>query len=148
MAPEEEPVAYRQDLSNSAKRHLRAANELHGLATGGSQPGCRAVAGYLFGLAGELAVKAIMRDSGMAPLAAERRRDDPFYAHFPELKSRLLDTARGRRSGELVKIAQMSSLFGNWDTEMRYAPTQDIQDAWVQAWKACAHDLVSRMELP
>jgi len=83
-------MAYKQAFLNSAKRHLRAAHELRGLTSGGSQPGCKAVAGYLFGLSGELAVKAMMRDSGMTPLSPDRRRDDPFFAHFPELKSRLL----------------------------------------------------------
>ena len=141
-------MAYRQDLSNSAKRHLRAADELCGLTSGGSQPGCQAVAGYLFGLSGELAVKAMMRDSGMMPLTADRRRDDPFYAHFPELKSRLLDTLAGRRSGELRKIAEAAALFNNWDTDMRYAPTADIASAWVESWKTSAHDLVTRMDSP
>ncbi len=139
-------MAYRQDLSNSAKRHLRAADELHAMSSSGSQPGCRAVAGYLFGLSGELAVKAIMRQSGMMPMAPDCRRDDPFYAHFQELKSLLRDTVKGRRSGELKKIAEMSTLFQNWDTDMRYAPTEDIQQAWVEAWKISAHDLVHRME--
>ena len=141
-------MAYRQDLLNSAKRHLRAADELHGLTSAGSQPACRAVAGYLFGLSGELAVKAMMRDSGMVPLAVDRRRDDPFYAHFPELKSRLRDTLKGRRSGELRRISETSALFQNWDTDMRYAPTADIQDAWVDSWKISARDLVDRMDSP
>ncbi|OYX15549.1 MAG: hypothetical protein B7Z15_00025 [Rhizobiales bacterium 32-66-8] len=139
-------MAYRQDLSNAAKRHLRAANELCGLTAAGCQPGCKAVAGYLFGLSGELAVKAMMQDSGMVPLAPDRRREDPFYAHFPDLKSRLLDTAKGRRSGELRKLAEMSMLFQNWDTEMRYAPTADIEDSWVSAWRMSAHDLANRMD--
>ena len=139
-------MGYRQDLRNAAKRHLRAADELYALTLGGSQPGCRAVAGYLFGLSGELAVKAMMRDSGMVPLATDRRRDDPFYVHFPHLKSLLVFAARGRRSGELRRIAD-SSLFQNWSTNMRYAPTEDIQDPWVDTWKDGAHDLVNRMDL-
>ena len=140
-------MAYRQDVSSSAKRHLRAANELHAVVSRGSQPGCKAVAGYLFGLSGELAIKAMMRESGMKPLAADRRRDDPFYAHFPELKTRLLLTLSGRRAGELRKIVETNSLFQNWNTEMRYAPTEDIEDAWVESWKVSAHDLVHRMDL-
>ena len=139
-------MSYRQDLSNAAKRHLRAANELHGLTSGGSQPGCRAVAGYLFGLSGELAVKAMMRDSGMVPLAGDRRSDDPYFAHFPELKSRLRNAKIGRRSSELRIIAETSALFQNWDTDMRYAPTGDINHAWVDSWKISAHDLVNRMD--
>ena len=142
-------MAYRQDLSTSAKRHLRAAQELRSTTSAGSQPGCKAVAGYLYGLSGELAVKAIMRDSGMVPLGQESRKDDPFYAHFPDLKTQLRDTARGRRSGELRlrKVAETSALFQNWDTDMRYAPTGDIQDAWIEAWRMSAEDLVARMDL-
>lgn len=138
-------MAYEQDLSNSARRHLRAANELCGLAAAGAQPGCKAVAGYLYGISGELAVKAIMRDSGMRPMAQTERGDDPYFAHFPELKSRLLDTAQGRRSGELRVIAE-STAFQHWDTSMRYAPTSDIREAWIEDWKAAAHKLVSKMD--
>jgi hypothetical protein len=138
-------MAYRQDISNSARRHLRAADELYGATSGGSQPGCRAVAGYLFGLSGELAIKAMMRDSGMRPLTADRRRDDPFYAHFPDLKVRLLASLVGRRSGQLRIIAETRALFQNWDTDMRYAPTADIDHAWIESWKTSAHDLVDRM---
>lgn len=141
-------MAYRQDFVNSARRHLRAAEELHQNESAGAQPGCKAVAGYLFGLSGELAVKAIMRDSGMTPLPDERRRDDPYYAHFPTLKPLLLDNASGRRSGELRTIAETASLFQNWDTNMRYAPTEDIQDRWIDSWRTAARELVNRMDVP
>jgi hypothetical protein len=139
-------VAYRQDLLVAARRHFRAANELHDTASAGAQPGCKAVAGYLFGLSGELAVKAMMRDSGMAPLPNENRRDDPYYAHFPELKERLKDVAAGRRAGELREIAESPALFRNWDTQMRYAPTADIRADWISAWKTSATNLILRMD--
>lgn len=79
------PMPYTQNLRNAADRHFTAAKVLHQHSSGGSQPGCKTVAGYLFGIAGELAIKELMRDSGMRPLPAEDRRDDPFYAHFPAL---------------------------------------------------------------
>ena len=139
-------MPYRKDFAVSARRHLRAADELHATASAGSQPGCGAVAGYLFGLSGELAVKEIMRSSGMMPLSAQERRDDPFYAHFPELKTRLRDAAQGRRAGELRKIAETATLFQHWDTDMRYAPTADVNGAWVEAWKSSAHELFNRMD--
>jgi hypothetical protein len=145
---ENRTVAYRNDFVNAARRHFRAATELHDVTSPGSQPGCRAVAGYLFGLSGELAVKAMMRDSGMVPLASGPRRDDPYYAHFPELKERLKDLASGRREGELRKVAESKALFQNWDTQMRYAPTADIEGAWIAAWKASAADLINRMDIP
>jgi hypothetical protein len=91
------------------------------------------------------AVKEMMRESGMRPLGADNRRDDPFYAHFPELKTHLRDTAKGRRGDELRKIGENAGLFQYWDTKMRYAPTADIEDAWVESWRISAHDLVDRM---
>lgn len=139
-------MPYRQDLSNSARRHLRAADTLQEVNTAGAQPGCKAVAGYLFGLCGELATKAMMSDSGMTPLAAADRRHDPFYAHFPTLKILLKNTASGRRAVQLRRIAETAALFQNWDTNMRYAPTSDVQDAWVAAWSASARDLISQMD--
>jgi hypothetical protein len=138
-------MAYGQDLQGSARRHLRAATELHQIASAGSQPGCKAVAGYLFGLAGELAVKALMRDSGMTELPREERRDDPYYAHFPELATQLRDTVKGRRSGELSAIAR-SNHFQNWSTDMRYASTVEVQPKWIDAWKASAHSLLQKMD--
>ncbi|MDL2403079.1 hypothetical protein [Rhizobium mayense] len=140
-------MAYRQDLISAARRHLRSAQRLYETSAAGDQPGCKAVAGYLFGLAGELALKAAMRNSGMAQLSKEERRSDPFFAHFPALKTLLLDSAKGRRAGELVKLAEQSQLFQNWDTDMRYAPTDDIQLTWVDAWKTSAEDLVQRMDI-
>jgi hypothetical protein len=139
-------MAYSQDMRKAARRHLRAAQILHGQASAGDQPGCKAVAGYLFGLAGELAVKELMRDSGMNPLPPTERRDDPFFAHFPELKTMLSMAAKGRRSEELRRFSEDSSLFQNWDIEMRYAPTKDIKTNWVETWKVSAERLIERME--
>jgi hypothetical protein len=137
-------MAYSQDFRKSALRHLKAAQVLHGWAGPGDQPGCRAVAGYLFGLAGELAVKELMRNSGMKPSQEANRRDDPFFAHFPVLKT-MLSTATGLRSGELRKVSEDPSLFQNWNTDMRYAPTKDIDVRWIDAWKASAERLIDRM---
>ncbi len=138
-------MVYTQDVKVAARRHLRSAKVLHAENSAGAQPGCRAVAGYLFGLAGELAVKQIMRDSGMKPLVVADRRDDPFYAHFPQLK-KMLSTAQGRRSGELRQLSEDSSLFQDWAIDMRYAPTTEISEKRVDAWKVSAEALLDRME--
>ena len=63
-------MAYSHDYQISARRHLKDAEPLYALNTAGAQPGAKAVAGYLYGLAGELAVKRMMIQSGMRPLAA------------------------------------------------------------------------------
>lgn len=138
-------MAYSQDMRKAAHRHLRAAQILYDQVGAGNQPGCKAVAGYLFGLAGELAVKVLMRASGMNPLPPEQRRDDPFFAHFPELRT-MLSVAKGRRSEELRRFSEDSNLFQQWDTAMRYAPTKDIKPDWVERWRASAEQLIERME--
>lgn len=138
-------MAYSQDMRVAAHRHLRSAKILYGQAGRGDQPGCRAVAGYLFGLAAELAIKKLMFDSGMRPLADTDHRDDPFFAHFPRLKT-MLGMAVGRRSGELRQLSEDPRLFQNWDTDMRYAPTKEIDPRWVETWKVAAEQLIERME--
>jgi hypothetical protein len=83
----------------------------------------------------------------MQPMEHDQRRDDPFYAHFEHLKSCLMDAIKGRRAGELLGIAESTSLFQFWSTDMRYAPTTDILDNWVQAWQESALSLVAKMDL-
>jgi hypothetical protein len=138
-------MAYSQNVRAAARRHYRAAQILYEQNGAGDQPRCKAVAGYLFGIAGELAVKEIMRASGITPLSEKERRDDPFFAHFPALK-RMLATAHGRRSGELRRISEDPRLFQNWDTSMRYAPAEDIRLGWVDEWMGAAEELIGRMD--
>ncbi|WEZ83663.1 hypothetical protein P6U16_02260 [Rhizobium sp. 32-5/1] len=130
-------------MAGSARRHLKAALKLYAEEQPGEQPGCRAVSGYLFGLAGELALKHMMSCSGMKPNPNDKR-NDPFYAHFPSLRTMVADVAHGRLQGALKRISD-SGVFENWSTEMRYAPTTQIQAAWVDKWKAQATDLVNKL---
>ncbi len=138
-------MAYSLNVRVAARRHYRSAQVLYEQNGAGDQPRCKAVAGYLFGIAGELAVKELMRASGMKPLPEKDRRDDPFFAHFPALK-RMLATAQGRRSGERRRISEDPRLFQNWDTSMRYAPDKDIRLAWVDEWKGAAGGLIGQMD--
>lgn len=140
-------MPFRQDFAQSARRHLRAAQRLHESDLSGDQPGCRAVAGYLFGLAGELAFKEMMRASGMRPLPADRRADDPFWQHFPTIRTLIIQMASRRRQRELWTLAQDPNLFQNWDIAMRYGKTSDIREEWVSAWQRSAEQLVERMAL-
>jgi hypothetical protein len=133
-------MPYSIDFRRAARRHLEAADKLHRAAKR------RDVAGYLYGLSAELAVKEMMRSSNMRPLDSTKRREDPFYAHFPELKTMLRDSASGRRHGDLRRIAEDSRLMQNWDTAMRYAPATDIQETWVENWAEQARELVARMD--
>jgi hypothetical protein len=139
-------MAYSHDYQISARRHLKAAEVLYALNSSGAQPGAKAVAGYLYGLAGELAVKQMMTQSGMRPLADDQRRNDPFYKHFPDLKSFLLTAAAGRRSGELLNVARTAQIFQEWSTDMRYAPTQEVSARRVDGWQNDAKKLIDQME--
>lgn len=140
-------MKYSQDPADSARRHLSAAISLHNDNEPGTRPGNRAVAGYLFGLAGELALKKMMLDSGMRPRTDAQKSDDPFFAHFPTLLTLLRNSAKGRRQGDLVKHAANPKLFHDWGTGMRYAPTQDIRDEWTNDWRSHAEALVQAMNL-
>lgn len=102
------------------------------------------VAGYLFGVAAECAVKQVMSESGMVP-RPEQRRDDPFYAHFPVLKTMLRSTAKGRRAGVLREWSEDGSFMREWDTDMRYAPAKDIKKSDVAKWRADAKRVIDAM---
>jgi hypothetical protein len=104
------------------------------------------VAGYVYGVATECAVKELMRASGMRPRPENERRDDPFYAHFPALKTLLTRLAQGRRQGDLEKLARDGAFMNQWDTDMRYAPKEDISDKQVEGWKADAERALLMME--
>ena len=99
-----------------------------------------------YGVAAECALKQIMRESGIRPLPPEQRRDDPYYAHFPTLKTMLCDNIHGRRQGELRGYAEDDNLMSEWDTDMRYAPGREITERRVDRWREHASRLVHAME--
>lgn len=117
-----------QNLKVSAIHHLEAAGKL-------SEAGRKDIAGYLYGWSAECAVKQIMLDSGMRPATDGERRNDPFFAHFEELKTLLRDAIRGRRGADLRKLVDNSSFMQHWHTSMRYSDGKCIQDRWIERWK-------------
>lgn len=130
---------YKQDMRSAAYRHFEAAEIL--FATNRKD-----VAGYLFGLAAECALKQIMIVSGMRPLPEGERRGDPFFAHFEALKTLLRDTAFGRRAGELRRFAESASFMQEWDVTMRYSHGKDIQAERVSRWRDDAKGVVAAMD--
>lgn len=123
---------YVSNMRAAAFRHLEAGTKL-------SDSTRRDVAGYLFGLAAECALKQIMLDSGMRP--SEPRSEDPFYAHFEELKRLVRDNAKGRRSDELRRYAEKSSFMQHWDVTMRYSDGREIRDEWITRWHEDAKNI-------
>ena len=129
-------MTYRPNLPASARRHLEAAEALY-------EPEIRRdVAGYLYGIAAECAVKAMMQEAGLPSLNNDMRREDPYYAHFPALKTLLRDSQLGRAGATLKRFIEDSRFMNQWDTDMRYCKGDEIQSAWVELWRSQARDIV------
>ncbi|WP_148273525.1 hypothetical protein [Stigmatella aurantiaca] len=125
-------MAFTPNLPAAARRHLEAAEEL---VTGTRQD----VAGYLYGIAAECAVKAMMEN---IPLV---RRDEAFYAHFPELRTILRDALQGRVARPLSALINDDRFLNNWHVRMRYADSRQILSDWVAAWSEQARRAVNAM---
>lgn len=132
-------MSYSIDLANAAMRHYEAGEHLH------SKSQRQDVAGYLYGIAAECAVKELMRRSGMRPKEPELRREDPFYAHFPELKTMLRNRIHGRNSQIIQRFIE-ASFMHEWDTDMRYAPAKDIEARKIDRWREQAKQVIGAMQ--
>ena len=100
------------------------------------------MAGYLYGVAAECALKAMMDEAGLRPLGSDQRRDDPFYAHFPALKTLLRDVSSSRGASALRKYIENDNFMSQWNTDMRYCKGSDIKAAWIERWREQAKDIV------
>lgn len=127
-------MTFETNMSAAARRHLVAGDIL---ATDGRLD----VAGYLYGIAAECAIKAMMIEAGMRLTSSNR--NDPFYAHFPELRTILRDASQRRRSSTFLSFIQNDSFMNNWSIRMRYSDGKAIKREWVDAWKEQAHGAVS-----
>lgn len=127
-------MAYAHDMPAAAHRLLDAGTKLQ-LA----QHGRRDVAGYLFGLAAECAVKA------MAERFPELRRDDVFYAHFPELRTLVLDFVQGRSAQPLVRLLEHDRFMNEWDVKIRYARKDHLASKPIDSWQDQAAQAVNLM---
>jgi len=99
-------MAYAPDMRAAARRHLEAADIL-------DPTNRRDVAGYLYGIAAECGVKALMMQIGLRPLA--NRENDPYYAHFPMLKTLLRNRLEGRNATILRRHILNDRFFSDWD---------------------------------
>lgn len=134
-------MGYGTDLANAAVRHFEAAEQL-------DRPfpqGRRDVAGYLYGISAECALKKIMMLVGMRPMPPDQRKSDPFYLHFPELKTALRDAMSGRMQSQLAKYANDGRLMSEWNVEMRYAHSRDVLEKDIAKWAEQAKQLKSDM---
>ena len=122
----------------AARRHLMAADLLV------TPKGRKDVAGYLYGIAAECAVKAMMADVGLGSVSG--RREDPFYQHFPDLRTSLRDKLQGRRGTPLITFINNDAFMNNWSTRMRYSDGRDIDERWIDSWAAQARQAVASID--
>jgi hypothetical protein len=135
-------MAFTTCYSESARRHLGAADRL----IVGDRSG-RAEAGYLYGLAAECVLKKLVGQSGLAHRHSAVDQDDPFRAHFPRLKTLLRDAAHGKHAREWRRYVEDDSFMRAWDIDMRYAPSGEICQDWIDRWQEQARDIVNAMNL-
>lgn len=132
-------MSYSINLEKAAKRHFCAAETLNTTIR-------RDVAGYLYGIAAECAIKALMRKSGIVQSSPTAKASgDPYYAHFPDLKTLLLNRCQGRNSQVLQRFVGDSRFMQNWDIKMRYAPPNEITNGNVDKWRLQAKEAIQKM---
>jgi hypothetical protein len=83
----------------------------------------------------------MMVEAGIRP--HRNKRDDPFYAHFPELKTMLRDRLQGRRGTPLIAFVQSDAFMNNWSTVMRYCDGKEIESKWISTWSGDATQAVA-----
>jgi hypothetical protein len=125
-------MAFTPKMPEAARRNLQAAEQLDA----GSR---RDVAGYLYGLAAECAIKEMIKP---IPVPLEHDKNAIFYAHFPKLRTLLRDAFVGRRMKPVWNVILNNAFMHNWDVAMRYADARQIPDEWVNDWKQQAKDIV------
>lgn len=135
-------MAYNTDMAQAARRNWAAAEKLYDDPhAAGAQPGNLAVAGYLYGLAGEMAMKKLIADSQVLAHQQLDRRDDPMWLHFPDLRSAMSAALAGRRAHGLSTLLS-KPLFSKWAINMRYARTSDVQASLVDTWRDNAREVI------
>lgn len=126
-------MAYRLDFGASARRHWLDGKQL--LAARRAQ-----AAGYHFGFAAECAVKSILYKHNI-PQGADRR-EDPYWAHFPELRTILLRDGKGRLPQKLYDVIAKASFMQEWDTDIRYAMDGSISEERASKWRDQADEVI------
>jgi hypothetical protein len=129
-------MAFSRNMPAAARRHLDAADRL------GPDGVRKDVAGYLYGIAAECAIKAMMEKLPYA------RDLDAFYEHFPRLRTLLCESLRGRTGTSLHRLItnEKDPFLNNWDVKMRYSDGKGIRSDWILAWQEHARRAVSAME--
>lgn len=128
-------MAFVPKMPEAARRNLQAAEQLDA----GPR---RDVAGYLYGIAAECAIKEMIK---AVSVPTEHGKKAILYAHFPKLRTLLRDAFDRRRVRPVWTIIMNHRFMHDWDVAMRYADARQIPDEWVDDWKQQAKDIVGAM---
>lgn len=119
---------YALDMEGAAQRHLRAARSRAADKDWDT-------AGYLAGFAAECRLKRALMRTGFQPPKNLDKRDDPFWAHFPSLKTLMLHSgAAARISAGVVTLLSNGGFMNEWDTIMRYSRTGSVDEPTASRW--------------
>lgn len=133
-------MSFEPNMPAAAHRHLIAADILN------TEKGRPDVAGYLYGIAAECAIKAMMLEANLWPIPdPANRAGSPYYAHFPELRTMLRDTLQSRRGTPLVNFVSNDNFLTQWSTNMRYAKGNSVDPRWIVLWSQQAKSAVGAM---
>lgn len=132
-------MAFSTCYPDAARRNLSSADVL---STGDRAQ--RTVAGYLYGLAAECALKQMGKRSLKVRHDA-KDADNPLMAHFPGLKTLLRDQLQGRMEAELRTFVEDDRFMHHWDVRQRYARDGEVDDRWIDDWKKQARTVVDLM---
>ena len=102
-------MAFSTSYPDAARRDLSFADVLSN-----GDRARRTVAGYLYGLAAECALKQLGSGS-LAVTQGANDGDHPLMAHFPELKTLLRDHLQGRMKAELRRFVENDRSMHHWD---------------------------------
>lgn len=125
-------MTYKPDMPAAARRHLKAGDDL--------ESGRPDVAAYLFGIAAECALKALATGLPSA------RRNEIFYAHFPQLRTLLRDALQGRKAQLLRRLIEHDGFMNGWHVSMRYANENNLKAVPIKDWRSQAAEAIGLME--
>jgi len=125
-------VAYNIDLIASAHRHFRDGDTL--LKASSAQH-----AGYHFGFAAECAIKSVLYRHNLP--RRDERREDPYWAHFPELRTLLIRDGQGRLKQKLYDAIAHGAFMQYWDTDIRYASNHSVDQPRATKWREQADQI-------
>ena len=138
-------MGFSTDMSQAASRQLAAADKLDGDQK-------RPVAAYLYGLAAECAVKAMLKSLRVKE-PSDGGNHGPYYAHFPKLRSDLEAVVQGLqgRGARVLEPFTKNSFLRDWDIVVRYARSDELvgshqgRAARYDKWKKDAKHAVAAM---